>query len=156
MKVILLQDIENIGEKFQIKNLADGYVRNFLIPKGLVKLASEENLKWLEVQKNTLAYKAEAELKSTQEIVSKMDGLEMVIKAKAGKQDKIFGSITSGKIAELLVEKGFDIKKSQIQLENSIKQAGEWPVKINFLHGLEAEIKIIVEQIQEQIKEKQE
>ena len=146
MKVILLKDIENIGEKFEIKDVANGYAKNFLIPKSLVKLATKENLKWLESQKAIITEKAEAELKHVQEIVSKMDGLEIVVPVKTAKQDKIFGSITSNKIAELLEEQGFKIKKSQIQLESPIKEVGERQVKISFPHGLEAEIRIIVEE----------
>jgi len=146
MKVILLKDIENIGEKFEIREVANGYARNFLIPKGLVKLATKENLKWLEDQKAMIAEKAEVELKDVQEIVSKMDGLEIVVPVKTAKQDKIFGSITSAKIVELLEEQGFKIKKSQIQLESPIKEVGERSVKISFAHGLEAEIRIIVEE----------
>lgn len=146
MKVILLKDIENIGEKFEIREVANGYARNFLIPKDLVKLATKENLKWLEDQKAMIAEKAEVELKDVQAIVSKIDGLEIVVPVKTAKQDKIFGSITSAKIAELLEEQGFKIKKSQIQLESPIKEVGERQVKISFAHGLEAEIRVIIEE----------
>lgn len=144
MKVILLKDIENLGKQFEIKEVADGYARNFLIPKRVAKPATKENLKWLETQKEVEVKRAEEELKKTQEIVSKIDGAEAIIEMKAGKQGKIFGSVTSVKIVEKLKEMGFDIKKSQIEIEKTIEEIGEFPVKISFPHGLEAEIKVIV------------
>ena len=146
MRVILLKDIENLGKKNEIKEVAAGYARNFLIPKGLVQLATAENMEWLESKKQEEAEKAEEELKKTQEMVSKIDGLEIVFPKKITKAGKVFGSITAGKIADKLEAKGFNIKKSQINLEDPIKDVSECPVKISFPHGLEAEIRVIVEQ----------
>lgn len=146
MKVILLKDIKNLGEKFEIKEVAAGHARNFLIPKGLAKLATKENLKWLEAHKERETQQAEQELKRIQALVSKIDGIEVMIPAKISKDGEIFGSITLAKISEELKDKGFDIKKSQINLEAPIKEIGEWPVKITFSHGLEAEIRVIVEE----------
>ena len=144
MKVILLKDIENIGKQFEIKEVRDGYARNSLIPKGLVKPATKENLKWLETQKEMEAKRAEEELKKTQKIVSKIDGTEVIIEVKIGKKGKIFGSVTPTKIIEKLKEMDFDIKKSQIEIEKAIEEIGEFPVKVSFPHGLEAEIRVII------------
>ena len=144
MKVILLQDIDNLGKKYEIKNVADGHARNFLIPKGLVKPATEEALEWLEVQKEILRKKAEDDLKKTAGEASSIDGLEVVIQVKLGNEGQLFESITSQKISEKLKEMGFDIKKPQIVLENPIKETGEFPVKVRFAHNLETEIKVIV------------
>lgn len=146
MKVILLQDIENLGERFEIKKVTDGYARNFLIPKGLVKLASQENLKWLEQRKEVMAEKAEQELKEIQQLALKLDGFELVIPMKMGGDGKIFGSVNKTKISDFLKEEGFEIRKTQIELEKPIKEVGEWPVKISFAHGLEAEIRVIIEE----------
>ena len=145
MRVILLQDVEKIGKKYEVKEVADGYARNFLIQKGLAKLATEEVIKWLEVQKEIETKKAEEELKKTQELATAIDGQEIVIQVKIGKeQDQLFESITSQKISERLKEIGFEVKKSQIDLVEPIKELGEFPVKIKFSHNLEAEIRIIV------------
>jgi len=144
MKVILLKDIENLGKKFEIKEVKNGHARNFLIPKGMVKPATKENLRWLERQKEIESKRAEEELREVQATVSKIDGREVVIPVKVGKEGKIFGRISSLKIVELLKKAGFNVKKSQIVLENPIKEIGEWPVKISFPHGLEAEIRVIV------------
>jgi len=144
MRVILLEDLENLGKKYDVKEVKDGYARNFLIPTGLAKPATEEALIWLETQKEIEAKKAEEELKKIQEIASAVDDQEIIIPVKVGEQDQLFESLTSQKISEKLKELGFDIKKSQIDLVEPIKELGEFPVKIKFEHNLEAEIKVIV------------
>jgi large subunit ribosomal protein L9 len=144
MKVILLKDIENLGKKYEIKEVSDGYARNYLIPKKLAKVANEKNLRWLEKQKEKEEKKAEEELKKVQEAASAVDGQEVVIPVKVGENGQLFESITTQKIYEKLKELGFEIKKSQILLESPIKELGEFPVKIKFPHNLEAEIKVIV------------
>jgi len=144
MRVILLQDIENLGKEYDVKEVADGYARNFLIPKGLVKIAAKENLKWLEKQREIGTKKAEEDLKKVQGIASAVDDQEIIIPVKVGEQDQLFESITAQKIYEKLKELGFDIKKTQIDLIEPIKELGEFPVKIKFEHNLEAEIRVIV------------
>jgi len=144
MKVILLKDVENLGKKYEIKEVARGYAKNFLIPKKLAILATKENLKWIEQKKEMQAKKAEEELKKIQAVVSKIDGIELTIPVKVDKEGKMFGSVTATKIAQFLRKEGFEIKRSQIKLESPIKELGEFPVKISFPHGLEAEIRIIV------------
>jgi large subunit ribosomal protein L9 len=144
MKVILLKDIENLGKKYEIKEVSDGYARNYLIPKKLAKVANEKNLKWLEKQKEKEEKKAEEELKKVQEAASAIDGQEITIPVKVGEDGQLFESINIQKIYEKLKEAGFEIKKNQILLESPIKELGEFPVKIKFPHNLEAEIKVIV------------
>ncbi|MBZ9571976.1 50S ribosomal protein L9 [Patescibacteria group bacterium] len=144
MRVILLKNIENLGKKYEIKEVKDGYARNFLIPKGLVKQATREALKWLKTQKEIELKKAEEELKKIQDFVSTIDGREVIIPVKIGPEGQLFESINVQKISEKLKELGFKIKKSQIDLPQPIKELGEFPVKIHFEHNLEAEIRIIV------------
>ena len=144
MRIILLQDIENLGKKYEIKEVKDGYARNFLIPKGLAKPATEEALKWLETQKEAEAKKAEEELKIVQERATAIDGQEVIIPVKIGEDGQLFESITSQKISEKLKELGFEIRKTQIDLLEPIKELGEFPVKIKFEYNLEAEIRVIV------------
>lgn len=144
MRVIILKDIENLGKKYEVKEVADGYAKNFLIPKGLAKIANEKNLKWLEKQKKKDEEKAEKELKKIQEIASKIDGQEIFIPVKIGENGQLFESITAQKICEKLKEIGFEIKKNQILLPNPIKELGEFPVTVKFPHNLEVEIKVIV------------
>jgi len=144
MRVILLQDIEKLGKKYDTKEVADGYARNFLIPQGLAKPATEEALIWLETKKEIEAKKAEEELKKIQEKATAIDGQELIIPVKIGEEGQLFESITSQKISEKLKELGFEIKKTQIDLPKPIKELGEFPIKIKFEHNLEAEIKVIV------------
>jgi len=144
MRVILLQDIDNIGKKYEVKEVKDGYARNFLIPKSLVKLATEKNLKWMNNQKETMKKESEEELKNIQEIATKIDGLELTIPVKIGKEEQLFESITPQKISEKLKESGFEIKRTQIDLKEPIKEIGEFPIKVKFGHNLEAEVRIII------------
>ena len=144
MRVILLKDVENLGKKYEVKEVKDGYARNFLIAKGLARAATKEALAWAEVQKEIEEKKAEEELKKVQEVASGLDGLEVVIPVKIGEEGQLFESITVQKIADKLKELGFDIKKSQIDLEKPIKELGETPVKVKFEHNLESEIRVII------------
>ena len=144
MKVILLQDIDKLGKKYELKHVADGHARNFLLPKNLVKPATEENMKWLEVQKEALRQKSEEELKKVQSVASTMDGLEIILPMKIGEKEQLFEAVTAQKIVEKLKEQRFEIKKTQIVLKDPIKSLGEFPIKVQFGHNLEAEIKLII------------
>ena len=144
MKVVLLEDIDKIGKKYEVKEVKDGYARNFLIPKGLVKIATPKVVEWAGVQKETLEKKAEEDLGKIQEVASKMEGLEVTIGVKIGEKDQLFEKITEQKIAEKLKEMDISIKKSQITIENPIEEAGEFPVKVRFDHNLEVEITVVV------------
>lgn len=144
MQVILLQDIDGLGKKYETKKVKNGYARNFLIPRGLAKPATKQALKWLKTQKETEAQRAEEELKKIQDLASKMVGLEVIIPVKVGEEQQLFESITAQKISEKLKKMGFEIKKEQIDLPSPIKELGEWPVKIKFEHNLEAEIQVII------------
>jgi len=145
MRIILLKDVDKVGKKYEIKEVKNGYARNFLIPNGLAKPATKEAVVWLETQKEIEEKKSEKELKKTQEVASTFDGQEIIIPVKIGKErDQLFESITAQKISEKLKELGLEIKKNQIELPEPIKELGEYPVKIKFEHNLEAEIKIIV------------
>lgn len=144
MKVILLEDVEKLGKKGEVKEVADGYARNFLIPNKLAVLANKVGLARLEEEQKIEAQKAEEELVRYQEMATKIDGLELEILVKIGEEGKLFGAITSSKIVEKLKEKGFEITKEQIKLEEPIKEIGEHEVIINLPHNLETKIKVII------------
>ena len=144
MKVILLKDIEKLGKKYEVKEVADGYARNFLIRRGLAKPATEKLIKWAEEQRKLAIKKAQEQLKKVQKLASQLDGQEIEFVVKVGKQGELFESINQMKIAKKLKEMGFDIKKTQVELEKPIKEMGEFPVKVNLDQGLEAEIRVIV------------
>ena len=144
MRVILLKDIENIGKQYEIKEVKDGYARNFLVPKGLAKLATKKAIEWADLQKGLLQKQDEEGLKKIQELVSNVDGTEVMISVKIGEEGQLFEKITIQKIIEKLKELGFDIKKGQVELEEPIKELGEFPLKIKFEHNLEGEIQVVV------------
>jgi len=144
MKVILLQDVDGLGKKYEVKDVKSGHARNLLLPEKLVRAATKPALKWLADQKEVIAKEAEEDLKKAQALASELDGEEVSISVKTGEEEQLFESINSQKIVEKLKEMGFDVKKSQVKLENPIKELGEFPVSINLDHNLEVELKVIV------------
>jgi len=144
MKVILLQDVENTGKKFEVKEVADGHANNLLIPKGLAKPATKEALVWLETQKEIISKFAEEGLKKVQTLASSLDDLEVNISMKVGDEGQLFESVNIQKIQERLKEMGYEVAKNQIKLEQPIKDLGEFPVKVVFEHNLEATISVII------------
>ncbi len=144
MKVILLHDVENVGKKHEIKEVKDGYARNFLLPQSLVKLTTKENLKWLKEQKETASLVVEEDLKKAQELASHIDGLEVTMAMKTGETGQLFEAVNAQKISEKLKTMGFEVKKSQIKLSSPIKEVGEFPIKVNLDHNLEIEIRVII------------
>ena len=144
VKVILLKDVEKIGKKDEIKNVSNGYARNFLFPKKLANPATKKAVDELEKQKELEAKKAEEALKTTQEIVEKIDGQEIEVPVKLDEQGNLYGSVNEVEIGKILKLQGFNINKKQIKIPQPIKEIGEHPVIILFDHGLEADIKIIV------------
>ncbi len=146
MRIILLKDIENLGKKNEVKEVKDGYARNFLIPKGLAKMATKKAMEQLEAQKEAEAQKAEEGLKELQSLIENIEGREFIISVKVGDENQLFESITAQKVQEILKQAGYDVKKPQIEIVQPIKEIGEFPIKIKFNHNLEAEITIIVEE----------
>lgn len=144
MKVIFLKDVSGAGKKHEVKEVKNGYANNFLIPEKLAIQATEESLAWLESIKEIETKKSEHELEKAQENASKLDGLEVIFSVKTGEEGQLFESITSQKISDKLKELGLEIKKSNIDLKEPIKEIGEFPVKIKIDHNLEPEIKLII------------
>lgn len=144
MKVILLQDVEGTGAKFEIKEVADGYARNYLLPNGLAKQATDEVIEWVEQQKAALEEKAAKELESTQELASKLDDLEVPIPMKVGEAGQLFEQVNAQKIASVLQEQGLQVTKEQVKLQEPIKETGEFPVRVSLDHNLEATIRVII------------
>ena len=144
MKVILSQDVVKVGKKNEVKEVADGYARNFLLAKGLAKPATEAELAQLEALKAELAKQAEADLKAQEDVVAQIDGQEFEITAKADESGKLYGSLTPLKIAKFLAEKGFVVAKKNLKMAEPIKAIGEHELTLEMDHGLEAKIKLIV------------
>ena len=145
MKVIFIKDVKGSGKKGELKNVADGYARNMLIPKGLAVEATPENLNKLEGQKASRQHKIEVEKQNALDIKSKIDGKKVIIKAKAGNNQKLFGSVTAGHIADALSEQ-FSVKvdKKKISLKTDIKNFGNFDVCVKLYSGITADISVEV------------
>lgn len=145
MRVILLQDIVHLGEKGNIKDVSDGYARNFLIPRGLAKPASESALKVLAAQKVREEREKSEEYQKYKALVDKLSTLVLQFKVKMGEKGRAFGSITAAKIRDALKKQGVSIEKEWVLLESPIKSTGEKLVKIKFPQGLGGEVKVVIE-----------
>lgn len=143
IKIILLKDIPNLGEKWDVKEVALGYARNFLIPQELAEEATSEKIKDLEERKQREAKLAEADLEKVEKLVQDLEGQTVEIKAKASEEGTLYGAISTVKIAAALKAKGFEVRKEQIKAGH-IKELGEHEVVLNLDHGLEARITLIV------------
>lgn len=141
-----MRDVINIGKAWDIKEVADGYARNFLFPQGLAKIATAELIKKAQDQKAIMAKKAEEELEKIEKFAAFLDGFTVKIKAKANEEGKLFGSITPEMIINALAREKVNIDKSQeIIINDSIKEIGEHKVTVSLPHGLEAELIVLVE-----------
>lgn len=145
MKVILLQDIKNVGKREQMIEANDGYARNYLFPKKLAIEATKDNLAKLQAKKTAEANKKKTEIEANKKIAKKLEEIELTIKAKAGENSKIFGGITSKEISEALKqEHGFEIDKKKITIKETIKNLGRYTAEIKFGDGVNADLTINV------------
>ena len=141
MKVILLQDIKNVGKKDEIINANDGYARNFLFPKNLALEATKDNLIKLQDKKNSQAHKKNLEIEEFKRQAQVINKLTLEIKVKAGENGKIFGGVTSKEISEELNKKhSILVDKKKIALTETIKNIGRYTADIKFGDGVNAKL----------------
>lgn len=145
MKVIFLQDVKGSGKKGEIKTVADGYARNMLLPKGFAVEANAANLSKLAGQQSSAQHKIDLEKQAASENADKVRGKKVVIKAKAGSNDRLFGSVTSGHVADALNEQfGVKIDKKKIALSTEIKNFGSFKAVVKFYSGISEELDVEV------------
>ena len=145
MKVILLQDVKGTGKKNEVKEVSDGYARNFLLPKKLAVPADNTNMKELNEKNKSKELKAQKEYEAAVELGKKMEELNVVIYSKAGDGGRLFGSITSKDIAEQLNKKYFvEVDKKKIMLNDAIKTLGVYNIEIKLFEGISGKIKVSV------------
>lgn len=145
MKVIYLQDVKGSGKKGEVKNVADGYARNMLIPKGLAVEATPENINKLEGKQASAQHKTDMEKKAAGEAAAKIKGQKLVIKAKAGSNDRLFGSVTAANIAEALDSQlGVKVDKKKISLSSDIKNFGSYTATVKFYTGISESVDVEV------------
>jgi len=145
MKIVLLKDIPNFGQTGDIKEVSDGYGRNFLLARKLGVLATKQALTEAAKIQEQKRLQAEEELKTTEVLVKKLDGREFTIKAKA-KDGKLFGGIGPEEISQAAAKVGFDIAPTTIKLAKHIKELGEYELELHLPHNLEAKIKVIIKE----------
>jgi len=156
MKVILKQDVENLGRKGDTVEVAPGYGRNYLIPRKLALQITPSNLKMIEIERQALKKKIEQERLSFKELIQKLNETSLSFTRKAGEKDVIFGSVSSSDIKEELGNLGFEIDKKKILLDEPIKRLGNYTVPIKVYYDDRAEIKIQVIRDEEPKEEKKE
>ena len=144
MRIILLKDYETLGEAGSQVDVKAGYARNFLIPTGVALKATKENMKKFEEIAKQKKNKLTRALKSSQELAEKLKTLSLTVPVKVGEDDKIFGAVTSQMIAEQLQEKGYEIDKRQIQLEEPIKALGIYDIPIRLHSEITTSVKLWV------------
>ena len=145
MKVILNQDISNLGEEGEIKDVARGYARNFLIPKKLVMPYTREALSMLESRRETIEQRREEKRKGAMDVKSRLESEPLVIEMPAGERGRLFGSVTSTNIADALAAQGIDVERRRIDIpEKTIKSVGTTYVRVRLYGEQEAELRVDV------------
>ncbi|KRT74439.1 MAG: 50S ribosomal protein L9, large subunit ribosomal protein L9 [Deltaproteobacteria bacterium CSP1-8] len=130
MKVILREDVETLGKAGDVVKVADGFGRNYLIPKRLAVLADVRNLRALEHDRRVIGARAKKTRKTAEELGGKLSSLFLTIPAKAGEGGKLFGAVTSRDIAQALERAGVPVDRKMVLLDEPIKQIGEYKVKV--------------------------
>ena len=145
MKVILQKDIRALGKTGDVKEVADGYARNYLIPRGLAIEATSGNIKVIAEQKEHALKKEQKEAADARELAERLKGTTVNLVTKAGEGGRLFGSITSKDVAEHLQKTlNLDIDKRKLEIEDTIKTLGSHPVKVHLYKGVVAEITVNV------------
>ena len=146
MKIILRENGESLGKIGEIVKGADGYARNFLLPRKLVSIADEKNVKAIEHHKKELQKKKARDTKEHQDLAKKLEAFSVTISRKVGEKEKLFGSVTTTDIAGALVKGGFNIDRKHIQLIDPIKQLGVHTVNVKLSPEVVAQVKVWVVQ----------
>jgi len=145
MKVILTENITELGQIGQIVNVAPGYARNFLFPKGLALVATGRNVGELEHRKRVLTHKRERIQQSMLSLAEKLNQVKITFRRKVIEEDKLYGSVTPAEILSVLDERGFDLPRKSVHLDQPIKTLGEYSVPIRVDAQITAHVKLIIE-----------
>ncbi len=144
MKVILRKEHGKLGQVGAVVDVKDGYARNFLIPKGIAYVASEGSVRALEEEKKQAERRTQKELKSTQALATELEKVSITLQVKVGEDEKLFGAVTSQMIADALKEKGFEIDKRIIDLEEPIKSLGIYDIPVKLHQSVTGKVKVWV------------
>ena len=139
-----MEDVRGTGKAGDVANVSDGYARNMLIPRGLAVEATAQNIKQLEKKKEAMAKKFAEDKAAALELKKKLEEVTVEVRTKAGKDGKVFGSVTSKDIADALNQMGFDIDKKKIQLDSPIKATGMTDVNVKLFTEISGKVKVNV------------
>lgn len=144
MKIILKEDYESLGQAGEVLSVKDGFARNYLIPKGVAYEASKGNLRRFEEEKKHILIVSEKEKKAAEQLAEKLEKVSCTISVAVGEEEKLFGSVTSQDIGESLNEKGIEIDKRKILLEEPIKNLGIYTIPVKLHSEVTANVKVWV------------
>jgi|SRR6056297_2185327 len=144
MKVILIQNVPQLGQKYDVKKVTPGYARNYLIPKNLAKPATKKNLKWLESRQELVKEQQEKQRTEAQNTAKMLEDKTITISTRVGEKGQLFEHIKADRIAEKLSEEGFSIDKKQIVLSESLDELGTHEVTIKLIGDIEVTIEVEV------------
>jgi len=144
MEVILREHVDNLGKRGEIVKVADGYARNYLLPRKLALLATDGNRKQIEREREKFEAKESEERKVAEAMAARMANLEIDIARRVGETDVLFGSVTTADIATALAAKGFEVDRRKLQLGEAIKKLGEYDVPLRLSREVSAHIKVRV------------
>jgi len=150
MEVILRQHVDNLGRRGEVVKVADGYARNYLLPRKLALLATDGNKKQIERERAKMDAVEAEEQKLAAAIAERMGAIELEISRKVGETEALYGSVTTADIADALHAKGFDVDRRKIQLHEPIKKLGEYdvPVKLHREVAVQMKVKVVAEQVE--------
>jgi large subunit ribosomal protein L9 len=144
MEVILREHVDNLGKRGEIVKVADGYARNYLLPRKLALLATDGNRKQIEREREKYEAKEAEEKKVAEAMAARMANIEIDIARRVGETDVLFGSVTTADIAAALAAKGFEVDRRKLQLGEAIKKLGEYDVPLRLSREVVAQIKVRV------------
>jgi len=144
MKIILRKDHDRLGQVGSIVDVKDGYARNYLIPRGIAFPADGGHMRTLEEEKKQTERRREKELRASQKLAEELEKVSITLKMKVGEDEKLFGAVTSQMIAEALNEKGYELDKRIIELEEPIKALGIYTVPVKLHQSVEGKVKVWV------------
>ena len=144
MQVILIQDVDTLGQANEMVKVKNGYARNYLLPQGLAYEATEGNKKRIAAESRVRAARSQAERGEAEQLANTLRGLSLTLAGKAGEEGKLFGSITSQDIADALSRQGYSIDRRRIELDHPIRTTGEHVVAIRLHPEVHAELRVAI------------
>jgi large subunit ribosomal protein L9 len=145
MEVILKEDVAKLGSRGDVVKVAEGYGRNFLLPKKLAIEASKANKAVIDQMKAAAVRRSAKEKTQAEELSKQFDGVSVSFQRRAGEHDQLFGSVTSSDVADALARKGFDLDRRKIQLHEPLKTLGEFTVPIKLHKDVTTHLKVVIE-----------